>query len=71
MPGCSLVLGMHERSKIAERLLAHAAMCQEAASLCSNEAMAFELEKLADDCRQAAAACEPDPAHAAPILWKH
>ncbi len=46
-------------------------MCQEAASLCWNEAIAFELEQLADDCRQAADACEIERIHAAPILWKH
>ena len=47
---------MSDRSKVAERLLAHATMCQEAASLCWNETIAFELEKLGEDCRQAAAA---------------
>ena len=62
---------MSEGSKIAQRLLAHAAMCQEAASQCWNETVAFELEKLADDCRQAAAACEPELTHATTTLWKN
>jgi hypothetical protein len=64
-------LAMSDRSQIAERLLAHATMCQEAASLCWNEAIAFELEKLAEGCRQAAALCEPEPAHAPSTLWKN
>ena len=59
---------MSDRSKMAERLLAHATMCQEAASLTWNEAIAFELEKLAEDCRQAAAMCEPE---ARATAWKH
>ena len=62
---------MSERSKIADRLMAHATMCQKAASLCWNEAIAFELEKLADDCRQAAAACRPEPAQGTPVVWKN
>jgi hypothetical protein len=62
---------MYGRSKMAERLLAHATMCQEAASLSWDEAIAVELEKLAEDCRQAAAACEPEPTHATPTRWKH
>jgi len=62
---------MHERAKIAERLLAHATVCQEAANSCWNEAIAFELEKLADDCRQAAAACAPEFTGLTPPLWKN
>ena len=58
-------------SKMAERLLAHASMCQQAASLSWDEAIAFELEKLANDCRQAAAACEPKLTNPAPIVWKN
>ena len=58
-------------SKMAERLLAHASMCQQAASLSWDEAIAFELEKLANDCRQAAAACEPELTNPAPIVWKN
>ena len=62
--GCGRILAMSDHSKMAERLLAHATMCQEAASLSWDEAIAFELEKLADGCRQAAAMCEPEPAEA-------
>jgi hypothetical protein len=56
---------------MAERLLAHASMCQQAASLSWDEAIAFELEKLANDCRQGAAACEPKLTNPAPIVWKN
>ncbi len=59
MPGCGVVATMFERSKMAQRLLAHATLCQHAASFSWDEAIAVELEKLADGCRQAAAACEP------------
>jgi hypothetical protein len=55
---------MSDTSKIAERLLTHAAMCRQAASLCWNEEIAVELERLADDCRQAALACRPELVHA-------
>ena len=65
------MLPMYGRSKMAERLLAHATMCQEAASLSWDEAIAVELEKLAEDCRQAAAACEPEPTRTTPTRWKH
>jgi len=65
------MLAMPDQAKIAERLLAHATMCQEAASLCWNEAMALELEKLAEGCRQAAALCEPAATHASPTCWKN
>ena len=58
-------------SKMAQRLLAHATMCQQAASLAWDEAIAMELEKLAEDCRHAAAACEPDPANTTVTLWKN
>jgi hypothetical protein len=64
--GCGVIL-----SKMAERLLAHASLCQHAASLSWDEAIAVELEKLADDCRQAAAACEPALAPAASTHWKN
>jgi hypothetical protein len=56
---------------MADRLLAHATMCEKAASLSWDEAIAFELEKLAKDCRQAAAVCEPEPAVVAPTVWKN
>jgi hypothetical protein len=56
---------------MAERLLAHASMCKQAASLSWDEAIAVELEKLADDCRRAAAACDPELTNPAPIVWKN
>jgi hypothetical protein len=56
---------------MADRLLAHATMCQRAASLSWDEAIAVELEKLAEDCRLAAAACEPELSHAGPTVWKN
>lgn len=62
---------MTDHLKIAERLLAHATMCQQAASLSWDEAIAIELEKLAEDCRKAAAACQADFAEATPTSWKH
>jgi hypothetical protein len=68
------MLPMSDRSKpsrMAECLRAHATMCQEAASLSWDEAIAFELEKLANDCRQAAAACEPELTNPPPIVWKN
>jgi hypothetical protein len=58
-------------SRMAERLLAHATMCQEAARLSWDEAIAVELEKLADDCRQAAAACESELTHPMTTRWKN
>jgi hypothetical protein len=71
MPGCGFILPMPDRSKIADRLLAHATMCEKAASLSWDEAIAFELEKLAEDCRQAAAVCELAPAVAGPTHWRN
>jgi hypothetical protein len=68
------MLAMSDRSKpsrMAECLRAHATMCQEAASLSWDEAIAVELEKLANDCRQAAAACEPELTNPAPTVWKN
>jgi hypothetical protein len=56
---------------MAERLLAHASMCKQAASLSWDEAIAVELEKLADDCRRAAAAYDPELTNPAPIVWKN
>jgi hypothetical protein len=60
-----------QNSKMADRLLAHATMCQQAASLSWDEAIAVELEKLAEDCRLAAAACEPELSRAGPTVWKN
>jgi hypothetical protein len=46
---------MSEQSnKMIDRLLAHAAMCEEAAGLCLDADMAREFEKLAVECREAA-----------------
>jgi len=46
---------MSEQSnEMIDRLLAHATMCEEAASLCLSEGMAREFEKLAIECREAA-----------------
>ena len=47
--------------KMAERLLAHAKMCREVATECSNEELAADFNKLALECIQAAAACEQLP----------
>jgi hypothetical protein len=66
------MLLMSVRSKIAERLLAHASMCQQAASLSWDETIAVELEQLAEECRQAAIACEPELLlHEMSGVWKH
>ncbi len=46
---------MSDDAKIAARLLAHALMCEKAAATSWNEEIAIELEKLAHDCRKAAA----------------
>ena len=57
---------MIDRRKLTERLLAHATMCQEAASLSWDEEVAVELEKLAEECftaaRELAETKEPDAA---------
>jgi hypothetical protein len=65
------MLPMSDTSKMAERLLTHATMCQHAASLCWNEEIAVELERLADDCRQAALACQPELVDAPVSIRKH
>ena len=39
----------------AERLLAHARLCEQVAQDCRNEAMAAELRRMARDCAEAAA----------------
>lgn len=63
---------MSVRSNLAERLLAHATTCQKVASSCWDKTIAVELEKLAEDCRQAALACEPELLHHdAPNRWKN
>ena len=50
---------MSPSSKLAERLHAHALLCREIAHECLNEETAAELEKLADECDQAAAKAPP------------
>jgi hypothetical protein len=57
-----------ERSQIAERLWAHAVMCDEAASLYFNERVAGDLERLAENCREAAFTILREEISA---LWKH
>ena len=50
---------MSPSSKLAERLHAHALLCREIAHECMNVETAAELEKLADECDQAAAKAPP------------
>jgi len=45
---------MSQPSTISERLLAHARLCQEIADATLNEETAYKLERLAEDCIQAA-----------------
>lgn len=52
---------MSSQLKMAERLLAHAKMCQEVASECSNEELAADFNQLALECIEAAAACKQQP----------
>ena len=58
---------MFERSKIAERLWAQAAMCEEAARLYSREHIAADLERLAQHCREVAFVVMRDE----PIVHRH
>jgi hypothetical protein len=58
---------MFERSKIAERLWAQAAMCDEAALLYSHENIASHLERLARELRQVAFAVMRDE----PVIQIH
>ena len=46
---------MSDNAKVAARLLAHAQMCEEAAAISWNEDISVELQKLAHECRKAAA----------------
>jgi hypothetical protein len=70
--GCGHMAPMSVRSILAERLLAHATTCQKAAGSCWDKTIAAELEKLAEDCRQAALACEPELLHHdASSRWKN
>ena len=52
---------MSQPSTIAERLLAHARICREIADATLNEETASELERLAEDCIQAARDADPTP----------
>jgi hypothetical protein len=52
---------MSEQRKMAERLLAHARMCQEVADECENKGLAADFNKLALECIQAAAVCKEQP----------
>lgn len=52
---------MSQPSTMAERLLAHARICQEIANTTLNAKTARELELLAEDCIQAARDSEPAP----------
>jgi hypothetical protein len=49
---------------IAERLLAHAKLCEQIARECLNEETASKLRRMAQDCAQAAAQLAP---HGAPV----
>ncbi len=44
---------------IAERLLAHARLCEQIAHECLNEETAYQLRRMAQDCAQAAAQLAP------------
>ena len=48
-------------SKVAERLRAHARLCQQIARESWNETIAIELTRLADQCIEAADNIEPEP----------
>ena len=52
---------MSQPSTISERLLAHARLCQEIADATLNEETAYKLERLAEDCIQAARDADPAP----------
>ena len=54
---------MSQPSTISERLLAHARLCQEIADATMNEETASKLERLAQDCIEAARDTEPAPQH--------
>ena len=54
---------MSQPPAIAERLLAHARLCREIANATFNEETARKLERLAEECLQAACEAEPEPQH--------
>jgi hypothetical protein len=59
--GCGQKASMSQPSTIAERLLAHARIRREIADATLNEETASELERLAEDCIQAARDADPAP----------
>ena len=52
---------MSRPSTISERLLAHARLCREIANATLNEETASKLERLANDCIEAAREAESEP----------
>jgi uncharacterized protein (DUF433 family) len=52
---------MSQSPKMAERLLAHAKLCQEVASECWDNELAADFNKLALECIEAAVACKQQP----------
>jgi len=52
---------MSQPSTISERMLAHARLCREIADATLNEETAYKLERLAEDCIQAARDADPTP----------
>jgi hypothetical protein len=54
---------MSQPSTISAHLLAHARLCREIADATLNEETANKLERLAQDCIQAARAADPAPQH--------
>jgi len=52
---------MSQSSTISAHLLAHARLCREIADATLNEETACKLERLAEDCIQAARAADPAP----------
>jgi hypothetical protein len=52
---------MSQPSAISDRLLAHARLCREIAAATFNEETACKLERLAEDCLQAAHDADPAP----------
>ncbi len=54
---------MSQPSTIAERLLAHARLCREIAAGTMSEETAVKLERLAEECMQAAREAVAEPQH--------
>jgi hypothetical protein len=53
---------MMTQSEIAEQFRAHATRCRELAKRCPSEILAAEMNRIADDCIQSAAACDSEAA---------